>query len=697
VLTSKSQLAVSQILAGLSSPDGTLVLSTLNDVESQPPAKNLLQLLETALTKVRDPVLVFQIRKTWRKITLALKGKRVVVHADTLEKLLPCHDRLADLALAISCLEHTEAILAIDLLRTAAWHEFPPPILPTFCFFFKKYGNLQDSPNLVELSRNPDPTVLTSALEALEVVDPGNLQSLITPLLTSPLPVIRGQAIRALFRWDKVSALKNLSEMLLAGNSHEQFLGLHYSGIFPFADVEPMLIRFVTENSDPKLLVKVSQIMKDNAYPDLPFKLYWICRNLKEQHQTLVKGILMGVARCLCESGAFTGTVQDFLEQLKQRIKAEEEKADKATLKKEPAQTEVAAPAVDQKTAERAPEPLGAGLPDIDPPSLKKEVPVVPVQMTSVEDYDELEMVKRVQFLGKMTQETYSIFRSRIPRLMQDCKGKELAALLKAIGRFGKSEDAGMIRKFLLSSDNPDEACAAIDALSKLDSEYLCLYLPQLMQSKNGKIRVTATRIFVAIDPERIKSLLEGLLRSTSSRQRMLAMPATVLVDFPLVREALMKAFEKEASPELIDKMGIVLSANPDREILRLAYRAFKNSGQNLSPEKLRVVDVIAEKLAIALEKTVTPEQLIKAEETAFSDELQSSADCTAKNAPEPMPALPAAAPKNPPSVKQILIGQDSESKTRRASVTMVVWVLVVLVWGFLVASFVVKFLFSGG
>ena len=177
----------------------------------------------------------------------------------------------------------------------------------------------------------------------------------------------------------------------------------------------------------------------------------------------------------------------------------------------------------------------------------------------------------------------------------------------------------------------------------------------------------------------------------------MLAMPATVLVDFPLVREALMKAFEKEASPELIDKMGIVLSANPDREILRLAYRAFKNSGQNLSPEKLRVVDVIAEKLAIALEKTVTPEQLIKAEETAFSDELQSSADCTAKNAPEPMPALPAAAPKNPPSVKQILIGQDSESKTRRASVTMVVWVLVVLVWGFLVASFVVKFLFSGG
>jgi len=144
VATSKSQLGVNQVLAGLSSPDGILVLHALWEIEAQPPAKNIPQVLEAALAKVIDPVLVFQIRKTWRRVMLALKGKRVEVHADQLEKLIPDPSKLDDLALAVSCLEHTEAVLAIDLLRAAAWHEFPPPILPTFCFFFKNYGNAQD-------------------------------------------------------------------------------------------------------------------------------------------------------------------------------------------------------------------------------------------------------------------------------------------------------------------------------------------------------------------------------------------------------------------------------------------------------------------------------------------------------------------------------------------------------------------------
>ncbi|RCK79130.1 MAG: hypothetical protein OZSIB_0244 [Candidatus Ozemobacter sibiricus] len=752
----KTQLTLNQIAAGLASPDGTIILATLQAIEALPPNKHLPPLLEAALVKIQDPILIFQIRKTWRRIGLALRGKPVVVQADHLEKLLPQKDKLEDLALAVSCLEHTEAILAVDLLRAARWYEYPALILPTFCLFFKKYGNLQDAEHLVELSRHPDPTILTCALEALEVVDPSNLQSLITPLLSSPLPAIRGQAIRALYRYDKAAALKNLAAMLLSGNHHEQHLALHYASLFPFSEVESLLVRFVAENSDPKLLMRISQIMKDHAHPDLPFRLYWICRKLKDQHQNLVKGILMGVARALCEQGIFTGTAQEYLDQLKDRVRREEERMLKSTYTASapseqgpdgglpgaapPISTVISAPggsvpvpgpksgtaplgtpAPGSTTASGATGPAGPtspppppeavslpaleALPDLDPPSLlqqKRAAPAVP-SVIAIEDYQNLDFVKRVQLLGKLTSAEYSSFRSRIPQLMREAKGKELAALLKAIGRFGTSEDAGMIRRFL-NSENPDEVCAAIDALSKLDSEYLSLYLPQLMQSKNGKIRVTATRIFSSIDRERIKSLLQGLLRSPSARQRQLAMPATMLVDFPLIREALIVAFVKESTPELIEKMGVVLAANPDREMLRETFRAAKTAGRLLGPAKLAVVHQIAEKLAVALEKTVTVEQLLADEEKAMADDLQASARAPqappeARDRPAVQGASSAAAAETgtPVDVKRILTGQDEESKGQRARLTMIVWLLVVLVWGFLLASYAVNFLFGGG
>lgn len=726
--TPKTQLSINQISAGLSSPDGTIILSTLQEIEAQPPAKNIPPLLEAALAKVQDPILIFQIRKTWRRIGLALRGKPVVVNAEHLEKLLPNKAKLEDLALAVSCLEFTEAILAVDLLRAAKWHEFPPLILPTFCLFFKKYGNIQDSDNLVQLSRHPDVTVMTTALEALEVVDPGNLQSLITPLLTSPTPAIRGQAIRALFRWDKPAALKQFGKMLHDGNPHEQQLALHYAGIFPYPDVESHLLRFVAQNDEPRLLMRVSQIMKVNAHPDLPFRLYWICRTLKDQHQNLIKGILMGVARALCEAGIFQGSVQEYLDKLKERVRAEEERLAKESFAApEPAVAAPApaltpgpapalpgapplpagAPAPTASTAPAAGSPPSehASLPDLEPPSLRRQAPTPRAPSVSLDEYDTLDMVKRVQFLGKLAVEDYSLFRSRIPLLMREAKGKELAALVKAIGRFGTSEDAGMIRRFL-NVEGVDEVCAAIDALSKLDSEYLSLYLPQLMQNKNGKIRVTATRIFSTIDRERIKSLLDGLLRSPSSRQRQLAMPATVLVDFLLIRETLMAAFAKESVPDLIEKMGVVLAANPDREILRTMFRAAKNAGKLLGATKMAVVTQVAEKLAVALEKTVTPEKLLEDEEKAFQDDLQSQAAQQAREAKEKPSgsgaagrgsgSWPASFEPEAMDVQKVLTGEDDESKSRRARMTMIVWILVILVWGFLLASFVVNLLFGG-
>ncbi|MBF0502873.1 MAG: HEAT repeat domain-containing protein [Candidatus Riflebacteria bacterium] len=323
--TSKSNLKADQLLATLTSGDGTLVMNALSEIEETPVSAALAQLLNSALPKITDTVQAFQVRKTLKVLSLQLTGRVPKLSLTDLQKLFQQPDRFEEIAVAIALLKPTEAVLASDLLRISGWQEFPTPLLPSLCRFIKKFGSIADAASLIELCRHPDPTVLTTALEALEVIDPSNLPSLVTPLLTSPNAGIRAQAIQALYRWDKSTALRHLVEFLFSENPNEQALALHHAVSFPFAEIEPHLLRFITESTDTRLLMRVSQLMQANAHPELPFRLYRISRSLKEQHQNLIKGIVLGVVRALADSQKIQGTAQEFLDQLKSRVKREEE------------------------------------------------------------------------------------------------------------------------------------------------------------------------------------------------------------------------------------------------------------------------------------------------------------------------------------------------------------------------------------
>ncbi|MFZ2959322.1 MAG: HEAT repeat domain-containing protein [Candidatus Ozemobacteraceae bacterium] len=631
--TSKSNLKTDQLLAALTGGDGTLVMNALAEIEDAPVSAALAQLLNSAIPKITDTVQAFQVRKSLKVLSLRLTGRVPNFSLTDLQKLLQQPDRFEEIAVAIAVLKPTDAVLASDLLRSGRWSEFPTPLLPSLCRFMKKYGNVADAASLIELCRNPDPTVLTTALEALEVVDPSDLPSLVTPLLTSPNAGIRAQAIQALYRWDKSAALRHLVAFLFSQNQNEQALALHHANSFPFAEVEPHLLRFISETTDTRLLMRVSQLMQVNAHPELPFRLYWISRSLKEQHQNLLKGIVLGVVRSLADAKKIQGTAQEFLDQLKLRVQREEERLLKESL------------------SMTAPEPLAGeksgpdhlSLPDLmsgdadvhasrgasgagaSPNHGTASAPATgPAGANlSLDDYDTLDATSRIQLLGRLTPEEYLSHKGKLTGLLKTAKGKEQAAVIKVVGRFGSNDGAPLLKPFL-ESDNADAICSTIDALTHLDAEYLGIYLPQLMQSRNGKVRMRATRAFVGIDRQQIKSLIAGMLQSSSSRQRAMVIPATMLVDFSLVRDVLLKAFEKEITPELIEKIGLVLIANPDRELLRSVLRAAKNTKSDQAHEAmLKVIPQIAEKLSVALGKISTPEELLAGEEAALKAEAE--------------------------------------------------------------------------
>jgi len=680
VSTSRSAVGTEQLASILTGGDGTLALSVLFEIEEQPPSKFILQKLQELVPKISHPIISFQAKKTLKISLQKATGDVPKASLGDLQLLLSDPTKIEEIAVTLAHLSATDSFLATDMLRAANWKDFPDPILPTFCRYFKKFGNVVDSDSLIELSRHADPIVMTSALEALEIVDPANLQSIVMPLLSSTIPGIRAKAIQILYRWDKASALHYFVSMLFSKDTTEQTLALHHAVSFPYREIEPHLLRFLAETSDPKLLMKVSQVFKMHAYSDLPFKLYWVFKNLSGNHKDLVKGIIIGLIRTLAEKKIISVSPEEFLRELKERIQKEEENRLRASmmLVSEEKEPEPAHEISKSETMSSAPLPAST----------------TPVAFHSIEEYDKLDVTVRVQLLSKMNAEEYDSFKSRIPTLLKTTEGKELAALIRVVGRFGIRSEAEGFKTFL-NSDDPDIVCAGIDALSTLDAEYLSIFLPQLMQNKNGKIRMKATRAFVGIDREQIKSLIAGML-AANPRQRLMAVPISTLVDFGIVREPLLKALEKETVGEIVEKIGMVLCANPDRELFREIYRIMKKAPSDLKKEFDNLVTQFASKLSIALGKISSPEELIKIEETNYHNEKIAAEQSKVVQPPKKGVAEKLYDDKKPlqsdqVTVKEIFTSNEKSVKEKRASLTIFILVLAGIGWIAMIAYFLLN------
>jgi len=423
-------------------------------------------------------------------------------------------------------------------------------------------------------------------------------------LLNSSHPNIRAKAIQLLFRWDPAESLCRLLDLLFSSNPVEQALALYYANSFPFVEVEPHLLRFVAETSDPLLLARVIPILRANPSQEIAFKLYKTYRTLRETHREMLKGMIIAVVLSLAKRNEISVSPQEFLDQLKQAAINEE----KLLVQKS---TEVSTEAEAEKTVSET-APLEAEVTENN----EKATAVEPEKLR-IEDLPNLDSKKKIQLFSQMSQLDYETFRAQVPGLLQSLDGKVLASLIRLVGRFGKPSEAKLLKPFL---DNPDQnlVCAAIDALSNLDSEYLAVYLPQLMQNSKGKIRLHATQAFVTLDRDQAKSMINEMLRSPNYKQRSLAIPIAMQVDFSMVRNPLLKALETETSVDIIQKIGVVLSANPDREILRTVYRLWKHASAETDSYFKEIVQLVAQNLSVVLGKTTSPTDLLAAEEKSF-------------------------------------------------------------------------------
>lgn len=693
-----SNLAKEQLFRSLISGSSTLVLEILNELDNRQPEKFEAKILKAAVNEIKDTVQLFQVKKSLRLAALKIKKASFKVSVDGLQKLLEDNNRIEDLSLGIITVTDANAFLAADLFRQSDWKSFPTEILPNFCNFFARHGSLEDSADLEELTRHPDPTVITAALSALEKIGSGNIKSIIEPLLDSPSAEVKAQAVQAYYKTRPSIALKHFSKMLFSKEKKEVALALHHAFYLPYKEVESYLIRLMCETENPEILMPISKILTDNSHINLPFRIMWVSRALKDSHKSLLKGILLGVVRKLAADNVIDTSVKDYLSELKQKVKYEENLIISKTCNILNQEIESKSNQVEDDYSESE-KPLPDAMTESEnvPPSQSEnetahpteaETPTKPPKKKAKKqkklnfaDYDTLAQREKIRLLNQLTRDEIDQNIEKLSQLFETLKGKELASLINAFGKNAVLEKAERIKRFFKSS-NPDVVCAAIKAMTKLDSDYLCLYLPQFMQEKNGKIRMTATRTFVNIDSARIKSLFKGLLTSRSIKQRTLGISASMLIDFNLVRNSLIESLIKETSLELIEKTTMVLCSNVDREMISDLIKGLRTTKVSLKGDKIESIRIIADKLTEMLDTEETGEEIIQQANEIITNELKEIEIKEKENQPPDMFDLSEQKIQQVKELSKILTSDDSEHKTKRAKLNTIVWVLVAIFWG---------------
>lgn len=631
-----TKLAANKLYSELISKIGTIVLTRLNEIDNAEPSPVLLAVLKQAYDNEGDKVFQFQMKKSLRLMTGKLKtGKSPQVTPDQIENLLRNQSNLDDLALAVACLDAAGGFLAADQLRGSDWQSFPIEIIPSFCNFFKKYGGFEDIPVLLELTRSTNSIIATSAIDALETIDPTNLLGIVEPLLTSPSNIMRAQAIQVYYKWNRKDAIALFSNLLSSPNEQDKTIAIFHAEYFAYEDIEDLLIKILPQITNQYNLMNIMKIFVKNAYEGLPLKIFALNKNISGEQQSLIKGVLLNVIRELVKKDIIKCSVQEYLAELKQQSENEQateakeenvqEKSEKAT-DIQPKQKEIT-----QEQEKQSPDQKIKDEPVLDDSSVE-EVKV------GFDNFESMPEKKRIQLLAKTNYDLFTENQEKLVYLFEQSEGKVLASFITLFSKYADKEVFAGYVKELCKSDNIDVVCSCIKALSKLDTDYLCLYLPKYLQHPNGKIRMTATRVCAEIDPKQVERLITGMLNSVNTKQRAIGISTTMLVNFQFVKEPLLTALSKESNVDLIKNISMVLAANPDKDILYRVYEISKTTRIMEGSAMDAAINLIAEKLSVSLNHTEDSiklkneaaqkyKEIIQAQKQAGIDSLQNRLD----------------------------------------------------------------------
>lgn len=630
---------VKDFFADLRSPDPSIRFSVLSRIEDLAWTEDQQTAFKELLTQEKDPGIRFHMQKVLARFGSLEKNR---ASAGEIAELLKKPDRdEITLALMLESVKKNEAEAVAKSLREAGWPGFSTQLLPSVLKFLKKFGVADDVNDIASLCQHSDPRVLSAAVEALEKLSPDRLKELIVPLLINSNFGIRSRAVRLLYRWDPSEALRHFEAMLFANSDNEKHAALFHSFFFPFKQIESLLLRYISVETDPELIQKAGLVFMANPDRQIPTRLLEARQACTGEKYKLIDSILKGVLQSLFQARIVNAEPEQMLEVLEthfreKRIKLYIERFSLG-LKSGEAETRLKAAMKLCELARHGVEEVRALIEkylEIErDESIRQQVRVflesgrlavteTPVQQARAGGILDYSPEERQQIFDSLNKTSFPAMIRQIIPVFAQLSQKEQVAVLNAVERAGSAGETELVSK-CLHSDNPELLTAAIDALSVINPEALHPLLPQLIKHRFDEVKVAAIKVFALFDKKQAISLVEQMLFAIKPVQRRNAIFCLAHFDFHSVSQTLLGAIKNEADPENLQQIFSILKSNADEEIF---YRVYIEARNGKSNKKTFYEELYAElaRQIVASDSGKTEASLFAAAEARLEEENRS-------------------------------------------------------------------------
>ncbi|MBF0410557.1 MAG: HEAT repeat domain-containing protein [Candidatus Riflebacteria bacterium] len=651
------------LLEDLKSDDPFIRFSVLSRIETMEWNSDQVNSFQSLLLAETDEVVMFHLQKILAHIEQKFGGNRFNEN-DIIQEIQdilasPDKDNLG-LALVLESVKKSCSEEVTNILRKAGWENFSPEVLPFIIRFFKKFGSAKDVPQLIKLCQHSDPRIVGSAVEALEKLSFEKLQELIVPLLLNPIHGIRSKAVRLLYRWDPKEALRHFEAMLFSEEASEKQAALFHAFFFPFEEIEPLMLKFLSLEKDNTLINKAGLLFRTNPLPDEPAKLAELLESSGGARKKVVEDILKGVVESLHQIGLIDKKTDDYLSDLNRHIKQKKSSQlidqsrealssnDSLTRKKAAHNLSELAKCGNSEAVPILKKHLDKESDGQIKSFIEREVVRPDSSVASTEKFETMTPEQRLKCFSGLNAGNLKTIRSSLKNFYTlKPSQEEKLALITAIGRCGQKVDSPILQPFI-GEPSPEILAAVIEAFGKIDPDYIFPYLPKFIKHSSDEVRLAAIQAFALFDKRQAISLVEKLGASIQPRQRQMAIFCAAQFDFLSVKDLLFTVLKIETDTDNLRQILALLKANLDEDILFQVFRVKKESDD----KKADILQEFLEKNQKAIaEKIPSETPSIKAK-----PDVSSISTSAIANANVPLPAVTAVKAPNTASASNFQI-----------------------------------------
>lgn len=639
---------VKELFAELSSPDPSIRFSVLSRIEEMPLTASQIAEFRGMLASECEPGIRFHMQKVLARFE---PGEQARPDRSGIVELLqqPGKDEIS-LALYLESVKRGEAQAVADELRKSGWVNFSAQLLPSVLKFLKKFGAAEDVNAVAALCSHGDPRVLSAAIEALEKLSPERLREHIVPLLLNANSGIRSRAVRILYRFDPSEALRHFESMLFSSSEEEKQAALFHSFFFPFKQIESLMLRYISVETDSELIKKAGLVFMANPDRQIPLRLLEARQACVGEKYQLIDSILKGVLQSLFQAGLVNAEPAQMLEVLENHFRekrirlyierfslglksGDAETRLKSALKlcelirhgvEEPRSliSDFLKKEKDEKVVARVGQFLESGR--LEPETARKIEPetVGKSEPETAKAFIDLLPEQRQKIYDQINRENYGQQMAGIIGFFARLPVEEQIAVLGIIERSGTRRETELMLR-CLESDNADLLTAAIDALSVVNPEALHPLLPQLIKHRFDEVKVAAIKVFALFDKKQAISLVEQMLHSIRPVQRRNAIFCLAHFDYASVSQILLSALKNESDEENQQQIFSILLSNADEETFFQVYVEARSGRSNRAELYARLYAGLVAKI-IAADPAKTEAGLFAAAEERLEEEKRS-------------------------------------------------------------------------